>query len=132
MKPFVCWLSMIGLIASLSACSGTGEAPEISAFRLKMASASVVQTVATATSPKVSFVGSCVTIASAKELLNMVIKTKAGETTLTQLNKRSGMFCSPDGSDVLQVWVSTVDQEVAVYHHHNHSGFKTRDALAKK
>lgn len=132
MKPFMYWLSIIALVGSLVACSGTGDAPEISAFRLKMASATAVQTSATVTSPKVSFVGSCVTIASAKELLNLVIKTKAGETTLTNLNKRSGMFCSPDGSDVLKIWVSTVDQEVAVYHHHNNSGLKTRDALAKK
>jgi len=64
---------------------------------------------------KVSFMESCVTIASAKKLLNIVMATAEGEIKVTDIQKRSDMICTPNKATVTTLWVSTVDKKVFRY-----------------
>lgn len=104
--------------AFFMACS-TGDASEIKTFRLKagMAGSLANSSAQTTTSPtiKVSFVESCATIISDDALLNIVLATEDGETTLLNLNKYSGMFCSPNDAKITSLWLSTVKKEVFRY-----------------
>jgi hypothetical protein len=126
--------SIIFCLALLTISCGS-EAPEIREFRLKAATASAISvTTGRSTKPSstmnVSFVGNCVTVASAKKMLNIVMVTTKGEVTLTDIHKRSGMFCSPNDGDITSVWISTEDKMVTKY---NKLGLgASRSSIAQK
>jgi len=132
MKRFFAF-SIVFCLALLATSCGS-EAPEIQEFRMKAATASAISVRGGATKPSstmnVSFVGNCVTIASAKKMLNIVMATTEGEVTLTDIHKRSGMFCSPNDGDITAVWVSTEDKTVTK---HNKLGYgPSRSSIAQK